>query len=421
MKSAQIEKSFRLAVERYGEIGVNVKAALERLRRFSISLHCWQGDDVRGFEKTGSAADGGLVATGNYPGRARNPEELRRDIEQALRLVPGRHRVNLHAIYAETDGKKVERNELEYRHFEKWTAWARKIGVGVDFNPSFFAHPKAASGFTLASPDRTVRKFWVEHGIACRRIGERIGSELGSPCVTNVWIPDGWKDIPADRKGPRERLEQSLNEIFARETDPRHNLDSVESKLFGIGSESYVVGSHEFYMGYAMRNGKLLCLDTGHFHPTESVADKIPSLLIFLNGILLHVSRGIRWDSDHVVVLSDEVRSLAEEIVRGGYDERVRIGLDYFDASINRIAAWVIGMRAMLKALLLALLDPVDQLRRLESEGDLTGRLALLEEAKSLPAAAVWDYYCLENDAPAGADWLAEVRRYEKNVLSRRG
>ncbi len=421
MKAARIEKAYKMAVDRYGEQGVNVKAALERLRRFSISLHCWQGDDVRGFENTGSASDGGLVATGNYPGRARNAEELRRDIEQALRLVPGKHRVNLHAIYAETERRKVDRNELEYAHFERWTAWAKKIGVGVDFNPSFFAHPKAASGFTLSSPDKAVRKFWIEHGIACRRIGERIGRELGSPCVTNVWIPDGWKDVPVDRKGPRERLEQSLDEIFAREANPRHNLDSVESKLFGIGTESYVVGSHEFYMGYAMRNGKLLCLDTGHFHPTESVADKIASLLVFLNGILLHVSRGIRWDSDHVVVLSDEIRSLAEEITRGGYDERVRIGLDYFDASINRIAAWVIGMRAMLKALLAALLDPVAELRRLEERGDLTGRLALLEEAKNMPISAVWDYWCLENDVPVGMEWLAEVRNYEKKVLSKRG
>jgi L-rhamnose isomerase len=415
-----IEKSYGLARERYAECGVDTQAALTTLAGVPISMHCWQGDDVRGFEGSGSLADGGLMATGNYPGRARTAAELRADLEKAYSLVPGRHRLNLHAIYAETGGRRVERDELEFLHFRHWAAWAKTLGLGIDFNPTFFAHPKAASGFTLSSADGEVRRFWVRHGIACRNIGEQIGRALGTPCVTNVWIPDGHKDSPVDRAAPRLRLERSLDQIMKRKADPACLLDAVESKLFGIGSESYVVGSHEFYLGYAVKRRKLLCLDTGHFHPTESVADKLSAVLAHLDGVLLHVSRGVRWDSDHVVVLGDEPRSIAEEIVRGGYLGRVRIGLDYFDASINRVAAWVVGMRAMLKALLEALLQPLDRLREAEAAGDFTTRLALMEEAKTLPFAAVWDYYCLSRDVPAGAGWLDEVKQYERDVLSRR-
>jgi L-rhamnose isomerase len=360
------------------------------------------------------------MATGNHPGKARTPDELRADLERAYSLIPGKHRLNLHAIYAETGGKKVERNELGFEHFANWVEWAAEQGLGIDFNPTFFAHPKAESGFTLAHADDGIRRFWVEHGQVCRRIGAGIGKALGSPCVTNVWIPDGYKDMPADRKAPRERLRDALDSVFEEELDPDVNLDCVESKLFGIGSESYVVGSHEFYLGYAVRNSKLLCLDSGHFHPTEEIADKLSAVLTFLDEVLLHVSRGVRWDSDHVVILSDENRAIARELVRGDYLGRVHIGLDYFDASINRVAAWVIGMRAMLRAMLLALLEPAGQLRKLECDGDMTGRLALFEELKSLPFGPVWDYYCLSRNVPVGAAWLDEVRKYEKAVLQNR-
>lgn len=419
MKTKQIEQAYELACEAYAEHDVNVEQALKRLARVPISMHCWQGDDVGGFENAGTL-DGGLVATGNHPGKARTPAELRQDIEKAYSLIPGRHRLNLHAIYAETDGRKVDRNKLEYAQFEGWVKWARKLGIGLDFNPTFFAHPKASSGFTLSSRDSGVRKFWVEHGIACRRIAEKMGKELGKTVVTNFWIPDGYKDNPVDRKTPRLLLEKSLDEIFSRETNLDYNVDAVESKLFGIGSESYVVGSHEFYLGYAVKNSKLICLDTGHFHPTETIADKISSVLVYLDEALLHVSRGVRWDSDHVVVMSDDLRTIAEEIVRGDYLDRVHIGLDYFDASINRVAAWVVGMRCMQRALLMALLEPTQKIAQFEKSGDLTSRLAMMEEAKALPAVAVWNYFCLKQDVPVGAAWLDEVAKYEKTVLSKR-
>ena len=335
-------------------------------------------------------------------------------------MIPGTHRLNLHAFYAETGGKRVDRNEMEPEHFRNWIDWAKSKSMGMDFNPTFFSHPKAADGFTLSHPDAGIRRFWIEHGIACRKIGAAIGKELKSPCVTNVWIPDGFKDTPVDRKGPRMRLAESLDALFKEPIDPKLNLDAVESKLFGIGSESYVVGSHEFYLGYAVRNRKLLCLDAGHFHPTEVISDKISSVLTWLDEILLHVSRGIRWDSDHVVTLTDELMAIAQELVRGDFLNRVHIGLDYFDASINRVAAWVIGTRSMLKALLAALLEPIDTLRRVENEGDFTSRLALLEEQKILPLGAVWDYYCQKSNVPAGRAWLDEVKKYEKNVLSKR-
>jgi len=420
MKRDKTQQAYEEARERYAVWDVDTDAALAQLAGIPVSMHCWQGDDVAGFESAGSMADGGILTTGDYPGRARTPEELRADLETAYRLIPGRHRLNLHAIYAETGDRKVERNELEPAHFRNWVDWAKGQGLGMDFNPTFFAHPLAASGFTLAHADEGVRRFWVEHGAACRKIGEWIGKKLGTPCVTNVWIPDGFKDEPADRKTPRERLKESLDRIFAEATDPGANLDSVESKLFGIGSESYVAGSHEFYLAYAVANRKLLCLDAGHFHPTETIADKISAVLTFLDGLLLHVSRGVRWDSDHVVLFSDDVRAIAREIVRGGYRDRVHIGLDYFDASINRVTAWVIGMRAMIKALLSALLEPAGRLRAYESEGDFGSRLALMEEAKTLPLAAVWDYYCLTQEAPVGSDWMNEVKCYERDVLSKR-
>ncbi|HEY2411760.1 MAG TPA: L-rhamnose isomerase [Pirellulaceae bacterium] len=419
-KRPAIEAAYELAREQYGELGVDVAQACERLQGTSISLHCWQGDDVRGFESEAGLTGGGIQATGNCPGRARNVDELRTDLEAALRLIPGKHRLNLHAIYAEYGGRRVERDELEPKHFEGWVEWARTRGLGLDFNPTFFSHPKADAGFTLASSDETIRRFWVAHGVACRKIGESFGKQMGTSCVTNVWIPDGYKDTPVDRRRPRERLRQSLDEIFAEPIDERFNVDAVESKLFGLGSESYVVGSHEFYLGYALANRKLLCLDAGHFHPTEGIADKISSILVWLPQILLHVSRGVRWDSDHVVILSDELRVIAEEIVRGDFLARVRIGLDYFDASINRVAAWVIGTRAMQKALLVALLEPTAMLRKYEQSGDYTRRLALLEEFKALPFGAVWDHFCESENVPARREWLEDIEAYEKAHLSKR-
>lgn len=416
-----IESAFRLARERYASLGVDVEQAMDRAARVPISLHCWQGDDVGGFENTGAALGGGLAVTGNYPGKARTPDELRADLDKALSLIPGRHRLNLHASYAETGGARVDRDALEPRHFQRWIDWAKSKGVGMDFNPTFFAHALAADGNTLSHRDETVRAFWVRHGVASRRIGAAIGKALGSPCVTNVWVPDGSKDTPADRRGPRERLADSLDAIFAEPLDPAHNLDAVEAKLFGIGSESYVVGSHEFYLGYAITRRKMLCLDAGHFHPTEEIADKISSVLGFLDRILLHVSRGVRWDSDHVVTTTDALRAIAQELVRGDYLGRVHVGLDYFDASINRVAAWVIGTRAMIKALLEALLEPRAAMRDAERSGDFTTRLVLQEEAKTLPFGAVWDHYCLQRGVPTGGAWLAEVKAYEREVLSGRG
>ncbi|MDB6112770.1 MAG: rhaA [Pedosphaera sp.] len=415
-----LEQAFALAQERYGSLGVDVGLALKRLATIPISLQCWQGDDVTGFENNTGELGGGLAVTGNYPGRARSPQELRADLEKALSLIPGRHRLNLHACYAETDNRKVDRNELEPTHFQGWMDWAKAHGLGLDFNPTFFSHSQAASGFTLSHRDAAIRAFWIEHGIRCRKIGAAFGEALGTPCVTNQWIPDGYKDTPVDRKAPRERLAESLDAIFAQPLDARFNRDAVEAKLFGIGSESYVVGSHEFYLGYAFEHRKLVCLDTGHFHPTEMVSDKISSVLTWLDEILLHVSRGVRWDSDHVVTFTDELQAIAAELVRGQYLDRVHLGLDYFDASINRVAAWVIGTRAVLKALLFALLEPIERLREFEDAGDYTSRLALLEELKSLPFGAVWDLYCLKAGVPVGEAWLGETKNYERDVLMKR-
>ena len=417
---ATAPSAYEIARETYARMGVDTDAALERLAAIPLSLQCWQGDDVAGFEGAAGAIGNGLAVTGAYPGKARTAEQLRADLEQAASLIPARLRLNLHASYAETGGVKIERNALEPVHFQGWIDWAKGRGWGMDFNPTFFAHPKADDGGTLTHPDAGIRRFWIEHGVACRRIGAAMGAALGSPCVTNVWIPDGMKDLPIDRAGPRRRLAAALDEVFAEPLDPAHNLDAVESKLFGIGSESYVAGSHEFYLGYAITRNKLLCLDAGHFHPTEVISDKISAVMQYLDRLLLHVSRGVRWDSDHVVILSDELRAIAQEIVRGEYLDRVHVGFDFFDASINRVAAWVIGARAMLKALLMALLEPIELLRQLENEGDFTARLAMLEELKTLPAGAVWDHYCRTHDVPVGPAWLDDIKRYETEVLSKR-
>jgi L-rhamnose isomerase len=419
MAKRNLNKAYSLAKERYEAFGVDTENALARLGTIPISLHCWQGDDVGGFESMGESLGGGLAVTGNYPGKARTPDELRADLEKVFSLVPGKHRLNLHAFYAETGGKRVDRNELGAEHFTNWIRWARQNGIGLDFNPTFFSHPKAADGFTLSHRDKGIRQFWIEHGIACREIGASIGQALGKTCITNVWIPDGYKDTPADRKGPRERLASSLDAIFKKPISPKFNLDSVEPKLFGIGSESYVVGSHEFYLGYALSRKKLLTLDAGHYHPTESIADKISSVMQFLPEILLHVSRGVRWDSDHVVTLTDDLQAIAREIVANGYSDRVHIGLDYFDASINRIAAWVIGTRNMLRALLIALLEPT-VIKDVEARGDYTARLALQEEARGLPFGAVWDHYCEIHNVPVGNLWLEDVKAHERDVLSKR-
>jgi L-rhamnose isomerase len=420
VKTASIEAAYRLARERYSELGVDVDSALARLATIPISLHCWQGDDVAGFENAGGELGGGLAVTGNYPGKARTPDELRADVDKAFSLLPGKHRFNLHAIYGESTSRPAERDRLEPSHFRGWIEWAREREIGLDFNPTCFSHPKAEDGFTLSHPDAGIRKFWIDHCVACRRIGAAIGRELGTPCVTNIWIPDGFKDTPVDRRGPRERLLQSLDEVLAEPIDPSLEIDAVEGKLFGLGVESFTVGSHEFYLGYAVKKQLVLCLDAGHFHPTETLADKISSLMMFLPGILLHASRGVRWDSDHVVILSDDLEALAQELVRGDYLERAHLALDFFDASIHRVAAWVVGARALLKALLLALVEPIAQLRRFEREGNLTARLALLEEAKTLPFGAVWDYYCLRHDVPVGMDWMDDVERYDAAVTRRR-
>jgi L-rhamnose isomerase len=413
-----IEQAYHLARQRYAAVGVDTDQALARLAQVPLSLHCWQGDDVTGFENVAGELGGGLAVTGNYPGKARTADELRRDLDKAFSLIPGTHRLNLHALYAETGGRKVERVDLLPEHFTGWVEWARANRHGLDFNPSCFSHPKAASGFTLASYNEHIRQFWIDHCIASRRIGAYFGQQLGLPCVTNVWIPDGLKDTPVDRKTPRLLLKDSLDRIFAEKIDPRYNLDAIEGKLFGLGSESYVVGSHEFYLAYAIANHKLLTLDSGHFHPTETIADKISAVLSFVDEILLHVSRGVRWDSDHVVTFNDDLQAITQELVRGDYLGRVHIGLDYFDGSINRIAAWTIGARALLKALLAALLEPIDHLRSLEVAGDYTSRLAWLEELKSMPFGPVWDYYCLQKGVPVGIQFMDVVKEYEQKEQS---
>jgi len=418
-ESTKIHTAFEMASEQYAALGVDVNAALIRLSEIAISVHCWQGDDVAGFEGTAGALGNGLAVTGNYPGRARSVDELRSDLELAYSLIPGKQRLNLHALYGEFNGP-IDRNEIDVEHFQGWIDWSRSQAVDLDFNPSYFSHPKAADGFTLAHADVGIRQFWIEHGLACRKIAAAMGVAQGNACMNNFWIPDGYKDTPADRRAPRERLVDSLDQIFAQAWPREQTLDAVESKLFGIGSESYVVGSHEFYLGYAISRNKVLCLDAGHFHPTEAIADKISSTLIYVPELLLHVSRGVRWDSDHVVTYSDELQAIMQEIVRGNYLDRVHIGLDFFDASINRIAAWIIGTRNTLKALLAALLEPTAELQRLELEGNLTARLALMEEQKTMPLGAIWNYYCDRAGVPVGAAWLDVVRQYEQGVMLQR-
>jgi L-rhamnose isomerase len=421
MKDEKITQAYQIAKEQYAAQGVDVDAAMTELAKVPISLHCWQGDDVGGYESVGAQlSGGGIQATGNYPGKARTVAELRADVEKALAMVPGKHRLNLHACYLENGGKFVDRNEIEPKHFQGWIDWAKANGLGMDFNPTYFSHPKAADGFTLTHPDKAIRDFWIEHGILCRKIGAEMGRQLGTTTVTNVWIPDGYKDIPIDRTAPRERLSDSLDKIFAEPIDPKLHLDAVEAKLFGIGAESYTAGSAEYYMGYAVSRQKLLTLDAGHFHPTEVISEKVSSVLLFCPGLLLHVSRPVRWDSDHVVILDDELQAIAKELVRSGKLDRIHIGLDYFDASINRVAAWVIGTRNMLKAMLMAFLEPTAALRAIELKMDFTQRLVKLEEMKSLPWTAVWDYYCAQKGAPVGAAWFDEVRQYEAQVLSKR-
>lgn len=421
---ARVEQQYQAARERYAEVGVDADAAVQRALQVPISLQCWQADDVAGFEvKEAGVPGGGILATGNHPGRARNGEEARADLSEVMRLLPGVHRVNVHAFYAETAGRRVERDELAPEHYAGWMDWARAKKIGLDFNPTYFAHPRAASGWTLSHPDANIRDFWIRHGIASRRIAEAIGRHLGSPCVNNHWIPDGCKDAPADRWAPRQRLVEALDRIFDRSHGIDRTLcrDAVESKLFGLGSEDYVVGSMEFYTSYALTRGVVQCLDMGHYHPTETIADKISALLQFQDRLLIHTSRPVRWDSDHVVILNDDVRQVFLEIVRGGALDRVWVALDFFDASINRIAAYVIGARATRQAILAALLDPTARLRELEAQDQRAHRLALMEAQKTMPFGAVWDRACQLAGVPSGADWWPAVASYEKDVLSKRG
>lgn len=415
-----VRESYRLAKEVYASFGVDTDSVLDQMKQRQVSLHCWQGDDVNGFEITAGGTGGGILSTGNYFGRARNGDELRADYERALSLIPGKHRINLHAIYAETDGEIVERDRINIKHFRKWIDWAKKHGLGIDFNPSCFGHPMAASGFTLGSKDEEIRQFWIRHVKVCREIAAEIGRELGTPCVMNIWLPDGMKDMPADRLGYRQLMKNSLDEILAVKYDKAHLIDALESKLFGIGVESYTVGSHEFVMGYGLKNDVTICYDMGHFHLTESVADKLSSTLLFADKILLHVSRPVRWDSDHVVILNDDLVALAQEVKRSQAFDRVFYALDFFDGSINRITAWVTGTRAALKSIMLAMLEPTDLLIEAENSQNYGNRLALMEEFKSLPFGAVWDKYCLDMGVPVGADWLADVADYEEKVLNNR-
>ncbi|MBS1157093.1 MAG: L-rhamnose isomerase [Proteobacteria bacterium] len=414
-----IHAAYVAAGKRYADLGIDVEAALAALDSIPVSMHCWQGDDVTGFEVNAGALTGGIQATGNYPGKARNASELRQDLEKAMAMIPGAKRLNLHAIYLESE-TPVARDQIKPEHFANWVEWAKKMQIGLDFNPSCFSHPLSADGMTLSHPDAKVRQFWIDHCKASRRISAYFGEQLGSVSVMNIWVPDGMKDTPADRLAPRQRLMAALDEVISEKLPLEHHIDAVESKLFGIGAESYTVGSNEFFMGYAATRGVALCLDAGHFHPTEVISDKISAASLYVKDLLLHVSRPVRWDSDHVVLLDDETQAVANEIIRNDLINRVHIGLDFFDASINRIAAWVIGTRNMKKALLRALLEPISTLRTAELSGDYTSRLALMEETKSLPWAAVWDHYCAQQNVPVGSAWLDEVKTYEKTVLSAR-
>lgn len=413
-----VKARYEEAKKRYGAIGVDTDEVLKKLAEVKISMHCWQGDDVQGF-LSDAALSGGISVTGNHPGKATTPTELRQDLEKAYSLIPGKHKLNLHAIYLDTD-EKVDLNEIEPKHFEKWVEWAKEQEIGLDFNPTFFSHPMFKDGFTLASPDKEVRDFWIEHGKRSRKVAEYFGKELGQVSVNNFWVPDGYKDNPIDRFTPRKRLMESLDEIFAEELDKKYTLDAVESKLFGLGAEAYTVGSHEFYMGYGLTRNKLVCMDAGHFHPTEVISNKLSSLGLFSEGILLHVSRPVRWDSDHVVLMDDELQEIGKELVRNDLLGKTNIGLDFFDATINRVAAWAIGTRNTIKSILKAMLEPTDYLKEVELKGDFTTRLAYTEELKDFPFADVWNYYCEEQGVPVGLDWLKEAQEYEQDVLLKR-
>ncbi len=421
MNKEQVLKAYENAKAQYAALGVNTDEALEKLNQVKISLHCWQTDDVGGFETPDAElGGGGIQVTGNYPGKARTIAQLRQDIEKVMSLLPGKQRLNLHAIYGDFQGQKVDRDQIDVKHFQSWIDWAKKLGTGLDFNPTCFSHPYADDGFTLSSKNEKYRKFWVDHVKLTRKIAAEMGKQLGTPCVNNIWIPDGSKDTPVDRNTHRALLKKSLDEIFTVDYPKEYLKDAVESKLFGIGSEAMVVGSHEFYLGYAIKNNKLICLDNGHFHPTEQVGDKISSVLQFVDELLLHVTRGVRWDSDHVVIFNDEIQLIAQEIVRANALGRVNIGLDYFDASLNRIGAYVVGVRAAQLAFLFALLEPTAKLREFETQGKNFERLAYLELLKTKPFGAVYEYYCLMNNVPVGEDYIAEVQNYEKSVLSLR-
>jgi L-rhamnose isomerase len=419
-KTELIKKAYELAKESYAAIGVDTDAAIAKMKDVNISLHCWQTDDVSGCEVKHGELSGGIQATGNYPGKASNINEMRSDLEKVLSLLPGKQRLNLHAIYGDFQGEVVDRDEIELKHFQSWIDWCKAQGIGMDFNATCFSHERAADGFTLSSKNEENRKFWVEHLKRCRAISAEIGKQLGTPCVHNTWIPDGSKDVPVDRNGYRKNLKKSLDEAMAVDYPKEHMKDAVESKLFGIGLESMTVGSHDFYLGYAIKNNKLICLDNGHFHPTEQVGDKISAVLQFVDEVLLHVTRPIRWDSDHVVTLNEDVQLIALEIMRNDFLDRVNIGLDFFDASINRIGAYVTGTRAAQKAFLIAALEPSEDLVKLEEGGKYFERLAMLEELKTMPFSAVWDYYCLLESVPAGMDYIGEIQKYEQEVLLKR-
>lgn len=417
---SNVSKAYEIAKEVYAGIGVDTDQALEKLKKIKISLNCWQGDDLNGFLFQDLALSGGIQATGDYPGKATTCAELRQDVEKALSMIPGSHKLSLHAVYTDTE-EKVDLDTLEPRHFDSWIQWAKEKGIGLDFNATCFSHPMADSGFTISSADPAVRAFWIQHCKVSRKIAEHIGKELNERCVTNFWFPDGYKDIPVDRVGPRLRMKTALDEVFSLPIDSRYNLDALESKLFGIGKESYTVGSNEFCLGYTSQNHIALTLDAGHFHPTEVISDKIPTVLLFVDELLLHVSRPVRWDSDHVVIMDDELAAIAQSLIRNDLLARTNIGLDFFDASINRVAAWVIGTRNTIKALLRALLEPTESLMKLELDGDYTSRLAMLEELKSYPFAAVWDYYCETMGVPVRDAWLNEIKKYEQEVQFKRG
>ena len=420
MNEEQIKSAFEDAKKQYASLGVDATQAIEQLDKLSISIHCWQADDVSGFENPEGELTGGIQATGNYPGKARTMEELRSDFEKVLSLVPGIHRISLHAIYGDFGGEFVDRDQIEPKHFQSWIDWAKKVGVKLDFNSTFFSHDKANSGYTLSDFDPEIRGFWKEHLRRCRRIAAEIGRQQGDPCIHNIWIPDGEKDKTVSRYAHRKLLQESLDEVLSEKISTEYLKDCVECKLFGIGSESFVTGSHEFYMGYAVKNNMMLTLDAGHFHPTEVISDKLSSLLLFVPEINLHVSRPERWDSDHVVILSDELLAIAQEIVRSGEKERVHVGLDYFDASINRIGAYVVGIRSAQKAMLQALLEPTDKLREFEKQNRNFERMAYLEELKAMPWNALYRYYCLQQGVPVGDAYIKEIEEYEAQITSKR-